>query len=146
MQFLRSMQCLPQGTRLSDHLQTVVYTVYLNDIPLCHRNPARVARPSLSRASDAIHPVLGKGVVWFTRLDLSMIVYIYIASYLDQVKTHKVTLHICIKIGYTNKCNTYIISAVYADVRSTRLRAINLANICWACIQAKKNFEQVWHI
>ena len=59
------MQCLPQGTRRSDHLQR---TVYLNDIPLCHRNPARVARPSLPRAGDAIHPVLGKGVVWYARL------------------------------------------------------------------------------
>ena len=62
------MQCLPQGTRLSDHLQPVVCTGYLNDIPLCHRNLARVARPSLPRAGDAIHPVLGKGVVWYTRL------------------------------------------------------------------------------
>ena len=66
------MQCLPQGTRLSDHLQPVVCTVYLNDIPLCHRNPARVARPSLPRAGDAIHPVLGKGVVWYTRLTTVM--------------------------------------------------------------------------
>ena len=30
------MQCLPPGTRLSDHLQPVVCAVYLNDIPLCH--------------------------------------------------------------------------------------------------------------
>ena len=62
------MQCLPHGTRLSDHLQPVVCTVDLNDIPLCQANRARVARPSLPRAGDAIHPVLGKGVVWFTRL------------------------------------------------------------------------------
>ena len=62
------MQCLPHGTRLSDHLQPVVCTVYLNDIPLCQANPARVARPSLPRAGDVIHPVLGKGVVWYTRL------------------------------------------------------------------------------
>ena len=63
------MQCLPHGTRLSDHLQPVVCTVYLNDIPLCHRNPARVARPSLPHA---VHPVLGKEVVWFTRLGTSV--------------------------------------------------------------------------
>ena len=63
------MQCLPHGTRLSDHLQPVVCTVDLNDIRLCQANRARVARPSLPRASDAIHPVLGKGVVWFTRLE-----------------------------------------------------------------------------
>ena len=62
------MQCLPPGTRLSDHLQPVVCAVYLNDIPLCHENRVRVPRPSLPRAGDAIHPALGKGVVWFTRL------------------------------------------------------------------------------
>ena len=64
------MQCLPRSTRLSDHLQRVVCTVYLNDIPLCHENCATVARPSLPRAGDAIHLALGKGVVWFTRLDV----------------------------------------------------------------------------
>ena len=66
------MQCLPPGTRLSDHLQPVVCAVYLNDIPLCHENRARVPRPSLPRAGDAIHPALGKGVVWFTRLDVDV--------------------------------------------------------------------------
>ena len=29
-------------------------------IPLCHRNSATVARPSLPRAGDAIHPELGR--------------------------------------------------------------------------------------
>ena len=66
------MQCLPPGTRLSDHLQPVVCAVYLNDIPLCHENLARVPRPSLPRAGDAIHPALGKGVVWFTRLGCTL--------------------------------------------------------------------------
>ena len=65
------MQCLPRSTRLSDHLKPVVCTVYLNDIPLCHENCATVARPSLPRA--AIHPALGKGVVWFTRLILGVV-------------------------------------------------------------------------
>ena len=40
----------------------------IKHIPLCHENHATVARPSLLHAGDAIHPVLQKGVVWFTRL------------------------------------------------------------------------------
>ena len=52
-----------RGARLGDHWQPVVCTVYLNDIPLCQANCARVARP---HAGDAIHPALGKGAVWFT--------------------------------------------------------------------------------
>ena len=36
-----------------------------------HSAKQTVARPSLPRAGDAIHPVLGKGAVWFTRLALS---------------------------------------------------------------------------
>ena len=66
------MQCLPQGTRC---------TVYLNASPLCHRHPARVARPSLPRAGDAIHPVLGKGVAWFTRLLKDMASYSEVSPY-----------------------------------------------------------------
>ena len=62
-------------TRLSDHLQPVACTIYLNDIPLCHENCARVGRPSLPGAGVAIHPALGpgKGVVWFTRLDITQL-------------------------------------------------------------------------
>ena len=35
----------------------------------CHKNYARVARPSLLCAGDAVHPALQKGVVWFWRRD-----------------------------------------------------------------------------
>ena len=43
----------------------------IKHLPLCHENLARVARPSLLRAGDAIHPVLQKGVVWFMRLGVA---------------------------------------------------------------------------